>query len=82
MKALALWVEDAKQAHKETTSRGAKALGEPLVLTDKNGEVVMTTIQTYGDTIHRFVERKITKVLFCQVMSLGIQQVMQMLKSV
>ncbi len=58
VKALALWVEDAKQAHKETTSRGAKALGEPLVLTDKNGEVVMTTIQTYGDTIHRFVERK------------------------
>ena len=58
VKALALWVEDAKKAHKETTSRGAKALGEPLVLTDKNGEVVMTTIQTYGDTIHRFVERK------------------------
>jgi 4-hydroxyphenylpyruvate dioxygenase len=58
VKALALWVEDAKQAHKETTSRGAKALGEPLVLKDKNGEVVMTTIQTYGDTIHRFVERK------------------------
>jgi 4-hydroxyphenylpyruvate dioxygenase len=58
VKALALWVEDAKKAHNETTIRGAKALGEPLVLTDKNGEVVMTTIQTYGDTIHRFVERK------------------------
>jgi 4-hydroxyphenylpyruvate dioxygenase len=58
VKALSLWVDDAKQAHKETTSRGAKALSEPLILTDNNGEVVMTTIQTYGDTIHRFVERK------------------------
>ena len=58
VKALALWVEDAKQAYKETTTRGAKAIGEPVVLTDKNGEIVMTTIQTYGDTIHRFVERK------------------------
>ncbi len=58
VKALALWVEDAKQAFKETTLRGAKALGEPKVLTDKNGEVVVSTIHTYGDTVHRFVERK------------------------
>jgi 4-hydroxyphenylpyruvate dioxygenase len=58
VKALALSVKDAKKAYKETTIRGAKALGEPLVLTDENGEVVMTTIQTYGDTVHRFVERK------------------------
>jgi 4-hydroxyphenylpyruvate dioxygenase len=58
VKALALWVDDAKQAYKETTTRGAKAIGEPVVLTDKNGEIVMTTIHTYGDTIHRFVERK------------------------
>jgi 4-hydroxyphenylpyruvate dioxygenase len=58
VKALALWVEDAKQAFKETTLRGANAMGEAKVLTDKNGEVVVSTIHTYGDTVHRFVERK------------------------
>ncbi|MEQ8927513.1 MAG: 4-hydroxyphenylpyruvate dioxygenase [Fulvivirga sp.] len=57
VKVLALWVDDAKKAFEETTKRGAVGVKEPYTLKDENGEVVMASIQTYGDTIHTFVER-------------------------
>jgi len=55
---LALWVDDAFKSHEETVSRGAKSAMEPTVLNDEFGEVRMSSIHTYGDTIHTFVERK------------------------
>jgi len=58
VKVIALWVEDAKKAWEETTSRGAKSYMEPTVESDENGEVVRAGIYTYGETIHMFVERK------------------------
>ncbi len=58
VKVVALWVEDARQAWKETTSRGAKSFFEPRVEEDANGSVVRSGIHTYGDTVHIFVERK------------------------
>ncbi|HEX5168756.1 MAG TPA: 4-hydroxyphenylpyruvate dioxygenase [Cyclobacteriaceae bacterium] len=58
VKVLALWVDDARQAFYETTSRGALPAGEPTQLKDKFGEVVTASIRTYGDTLHTFVERK------------------------
>ncbi len=58
VKVVALWVEDAKKAYKETTSRGAKSYMEPIVEKDEHGEVVRAGIYTYGETIHMFVERK------------------------
>jgi 4-hydroxyphenylpyruvate dioxygenase len=58
VKVLALWVDDARKSFKETTSRGGSPVHEPKVLTDENGEVVVASIKTYGDTIHTFVERK------------------------
>ena len=58
VKVIALWVEDAKKAYQETTSRGAKSYMEPLVEKDKHGEVVRAGIYTYGETVHMFVERK------------------------
>jgi 4-hydroxyphenylpyruvate dioxygenase len=30
---------------------------EPVTLSDDNGEVVMSGIHTYGDTVHLFIER-------------------------
>lgn len=57
VKALALRVEDATSAWQETTSRGGKSYLEPLTLTDNDGEVRLSGIHTYGDTIHLFVER-------------------------
>jgi 4-hydroxyphenylpyruvate dioxygenase len=58
VKVVALWVEDARQAYKETTSRGAKSYMEPVVEKDEFGEVVRAGIYTYGETVHMFVERK------------------------
>ncbi len=58
VKVVALWVEDARSAYEETTSRGAKSYMEPTVETDEFGEVVRAGIYTYGETVHMFVERK------------------------
>lgn len=58
VKVIALWVDDAYKAFDETTGRGAKAYLQPQTITDQNGEVRMSGIHTYGDTVHLFVERK------------------------
>src|SRR5690606_37679275 len=58
VKTLALWVDDARASWEETTKRGAVSVQEPTVLTDEHGEVVIASIQTYGETVHTFVERK------------------------
>jgi 4-hydroxyphenylpyruvate dioxygenase len=58
VKMLALRVEDATSAWKETTARGGKSYMEPITLTDEAGQVTISGIHTYGDTVHLFVERK------------------------
>lgn len=58
VKYLALWVDDAYEAFEKTTSRGGKATLQPTTLTDKNGEVRMSGIKTYGEVEHLFIERK------------------------
>jgi len=58
VKVIALWVEDARKAYEETTSRGAKSYLEPVVEKDEHGEVVRAGIYTYGETVHMFIERK------------------------
>ena len=55
---VALWVDDAASAWRETTRRGARSVREPEVLRDENGSVAVASIATYGDTIHTFVERR------------------------
>lgn len=58
VKSLSLRVNDARSAWEETTSRGATSFMEPRKTTDEFGEVVMSGIHTYGDTVHLFIERK------------------------
>ncbi|MBW7952120.1 MAG: 4-hydroxyphenylpyruvate dioxygenase [Chitinophagaceae bacterium] len=58
VKYLALRVDDATDAWHQTTKRGGKSYMEPTTLKDDNGEVVLSGIHTYGDTVHLFVERK------------------------
>ena len=58
VKALALWVDDAEKSWKETTARGAVSAFAPETREDGDGKVVLSGIETYGDTIHVFVERK------------------------
>lgn len=57
VKVIALWVDDATKAWKDTTSRGAKSFMEPQKEEDENGYVVRSGIHTYGETVHIFVER-------------------------
>ncbi len=58
VKAIALTVNDARDAFLQTTSRGAKPYMEPKEITDDSGTIVMSGIHIYGDTVHLFVERK------------------------
>jgi len=58
VKAIALWVDDAASSHLETTKRGAKSYLAPKRINDEKGEVVLSGIHTYGETVHIFVERK------------------------
>jgi 4-hydroxyphenylpyruvate dioxygenase len=58
VRSLSLRVPDASKAWQETTARGAKSYMEPKRMKDEQGEVVMSGIHTYGDTIHLFIERK------------------------
>src|SRR5882672_1184847 len=57
VKVLALWVDDATKSFHETTLRGAVPEKGPVTLRDEFGEVVVSSIKTYGETIHTFVER-------------------------
>jgi len=58
VKVLALRVNDAVNAWAETTKRGAKNYLEPKTISSEDGEMVMSGIHTYGDTVHLFIERK------------------------
>lgn len=58
VKVVALWVDDATSAFKETTSRGAEPFMEPTTEKDEHGEIVKSGIYTYGETVHMFIERK------------------------
>jgi 4-hydroxyphenylpyruvate dioxygenase len=58
VKVLALRVDDATDAWEQTTRRGGRSYIEPQRLQDADGEVVISGIHTYGDTVHLFIERK------------------------
>jgi 4-hydroxyphenylpyruvate dioxygenase len=55
---IAIEVDDAESAYRETTRRGARGVREPFTVKDSSGEARMASIATYGDTIHTFVERR------------------------
>jgi 4-hydroxyphenylpyruvate dioxygenase len=57
VKVIALGVPDVEHAYHEAVARGARGLVEPHELTDSGGEVILAEIATYGDTVHRFVDR-------------------------
>lgn len=57
VRAIALWVDDARQSWIETTSRGAQSIQEPTEYSDNHGRVTIASIAAYGDTIHTFIDR-------------------------
>ena len=64
VKVIALWVDDAAKSYKETISRGAESYFAPKTLKDSHGEVILSGIRTYGETVHVFVERGAYKGVF------------------
>jgi 4-hydroxyphenylpyruvate dioxygenase len=54
---VAFHVDDAAGIFNKAVSRGAKAISEPQTLKDEHGSVIVASVQTYGDTIHTFVQR-------------------------
>jgi len=64
VKVLALLVDDAEKSFNETVSRGATTVAPVQILEDEFGEVKTASIQTYGETIHTFVERTNYKGVF------------------
>ena len=57
VRVIALRVHDAGAAYEAALRRGARAVEEPHVVSDESGAVRMSAIGTFGDTVHRFVER-------------------------
>ena len=57
VRVIALEVDDARAAWRETTARGGLSVAEPAETEDEHGRVITASIATYGDTIHTFVER-------------------------
>ena len=53
---IALWVDDAETAWRETTSRGAKSVREPEMLRDDEGEARLKA--AYGDNYQRLAALK------------------------
>ncbi|MEM6641607.1 MAG: 4-hydroxyphenylpyruvate dioxygenase [Bacteroidota bacterium] len=57
VKVIALWVEDATEAHQEAVKRGANSFMPPTKSEDQEGSVVTSGIHAYGEVVHLFVER-------------------------
>ena len=57
VKDIALAVPDAAEAYRQAVQRGARGVVEPHWQEDEFGRVEVSTVATYGDTVHSFVDR-------------------------
>jgi 4-hydroxyphenylpyruvate dioxygenase len=57
VKTIALRCRDAREAYATAIARGAKPCGQPVDYSGADGVFRSGSVQTYGDTIHTFVER-------------------------
>jgi 4-hydroxyphenylpyruvate dioxygenase len=57
VKVIALSVPDVEHAYRHAMQHGAKSVTEPHEVSDDHGIVRLATIETYGDTLHTFVDR-------------------------
>ena len=64
VKNIALNVDNAESALKETVSRGAEIAHDFESIKDNSGTINMSGIKTYGDTVHLFIDRSKYKGVF------------------
>src|ERR671914_600925 len=55
---IALSVPDAAQAYEHAVSHGARGVHTPHWVEDEHGRVQLSSVETYGDTLHLFVQRE------------------------
>ena len=58
VRAIALSVPDATAAYEHAIAHGARGIQTPYELEDEHGTVRLASIETYGETLHLFVERE------------------------
>src|SRR5213596_2110601 len=58
VKDISLRVPDAREAYRQAVQRGARGIAEPHWEEDEFGRVELSSIATYGDVVHTFVNRK------------------------
>jgi 4-hydroxyphenylpyruvate dioxygenase len=61
---IALSVPDAAQAYEHAVAHGARGVHTPHWVEDEHGRVQLSSIETYGDTLHLFVQREDYKGVF------------------
>jgi 4-hydroxyphenylpyruvate dioxygenase len=54
---IALSVPDAAQAYEHAVAHGARGAHTPHWVEDEHGRVQLSSVETYGDTLHLFVQR-------------------------
>jgi 4-hydroxyphenylpyruvate dioxygenase len=57
VKDVAFHVDDSAGIYKKAVERGAESVMEPITLKDDNGFIILSSVKTYGDTTHTFVQR-------------------------
>ena len=57
VKDISLRVPDANEAYRQAVQRGARGILEPTWVEDEWGRVELSSIGTYGDVVHTFVNR-------------------------
>ncbi len=55
---IALSVPDAAAAYEHAVAHGARGVHTPQWVMDEHGRVQLSSIETYGDTLHLFVQRE------------------------
>lgn len=55
---VAFTVQDARAIYEHSIKGGAVSVFSPVELKDEHGTVVMSSVRTYGDTTHTYVQRK------------------------
>lgn len=58
IRTIGLRVNNVEKVWEMATKNGAKSLQPPTVLKDENGQVTVAEIQTFGDTVHKLIERE------------------------
>ena len=58
VKDVAFRVPDASEAYRQALQRGARGVEEPRWIDDEHGRIQLSSIATYGEVVHSFVNRE------------------------